>query len=95
MPTYVFESEDGSQVERVFAVADCPGFVMVSGARYRKIVPPVSCHRVGDSMMEDSDFDRKFGKGAAALMASDRDHRRKTMGPERDHGFKGPEWLRP
>lgn len=36
--TYVFEAEDGSQVERQFSVKDCPPAVEVNGVRYRKII---------------------------------------------------------
>ena len=42
MPVYVFESDDGLQVERDFPVSECPAFVEVHGVRHRKVIAPVS-----------------------------------------------------
>lgn len=42
MPTYVYENRDGHQVERDFPVSECPALFTFKGARYRKVVAPVS-----------------------------------------------------
>jgi len=42
MPTYVFESSDGVQIEREFTVSECPQVVRLRDVEYRKIIAPCS-----------------------------------------------------
>lgn len=94
VPIYVFESPIGDCIEELFSVENCPMQLLRDNQVYRRVISQAS-YCIGQNMMEQSDYDKKFGKGASSLLASDRDYRAKTKGKAADAGFVGPEWLRP